>query len=250
MWQWTLNWNRIRDDLIIGSCPMTTADIERIETETGATALQSLQSGQCRSHFNISYEALRAFGETLQLAMVNTPMLDFDAPDQRRHLPGAVRSLHELLAAGHRVYLHCTDGLTRSPLTALAYLTLVERLAPDQAFSMIRAARPQSEPPWEVLEGCRRDLVEALRDYIMVRAYYLSQENPEDSSDAHWIRAEGDMIRQAFVEGRGTPRSRLDPSRSEMQGEILVDSRVATDDVAAPPPADAPAEDAPETAAA
>lgn len=242
MWEWTLNWNRIRDGLVIGSCPMTTADIERLRAEAGVTALQSLQSDACRGHFGISYEDLRAFGETLQLAMVNTPMLDFDPADQRRNLPGAVRRLRELLAAGHTVYLHCTDGLTRSPLTALAYLTLVEELAPDQAFSLIRAARPQSEPSWDALEGCRRDLVETLRDYIMVRAYYLSQEHPEESADAHWVKAERDMIRQAFVNGRGTPRSRLDPSRPEMQGEILVDSGIAGDDDPASPSEDAYAE--------
>src|SRR5512144_3081898 len=53
MWEWTLNWNRIRDDLISGSCPMTIDDIDRIRADTGATALLSLQSQQCRMHFGI-----------------------------------------------------------------------------------------------------------------------------------------------------------------------------------------------------
>jgi predicted protein tyrosine phosphatase len=213
MWEWTLNWNRIRDDLVIGSCPTTTEDIDRIRTETAATALLSLQSDACRTHFGIDYLEQRAHAERSELAMVNAPMLDFNPPDQRRHLPQAVRCLRELLAAGHKVYLHCTAGCNRAPLTALGYLTFVEMQAPDAAAAFIRAARPQADPSWEAYQGCRADLVEILRQNIMVRAYYLSQESPDVAPDAHWGRAESEMIRAAFINGRAPARWRLDPSR-------------------------------------
>ena len=89
MWEWTLNWGQIREDLFIGSCPMTPEDIDRIRDESGATALLSLQSDECRAALSIDYAAHRAHGEQHGVAMVNAPMLDFDPPDQRRNLPDA-----------------------------------------------------------------------------------------------------------------------------------------------------------------
>lgn len=214
MWQWSLNWNEIREDLLIGSCPMRATDIDRIRRETRATAVLSLQTDECRSHFKIDYAKLQAHGRRRKLAMVNAPMLDFDPPDQRRNLPEAVRSLHELLSAGHRVYLHCTAGINRAPLTALAYLTFVERTPRDDALALIRQRRPGAEPSWEAYEGCLQDLIESLRQQILVRAYYLSQKEPESPPDAHWYRAEAETIREAFIHPSAPPRPRLDPSRS------------------------------------
>jgi hypothetical protein len=46
----------------------------------------------------------------------------------------------------------------------------------------------------------------------MVRAYYLSQQDPDDPQ-AHWLRAETETIHAAFVNGRAASRGRLDPSR-------------------------------------
>jgi protein-tyrosine phosphatase len=213
MWEWTLNWDAIRDGLIIGSCPMTTDDIDRIRDATDATALLSLQSMACQDAFGIDYAAMREHGESLGLAMVNSPMLDFDPPDQRRNLPQAVRSLHELLGAGHKVYLHCTAGRNRAPLTALAYLTFVEMLSVDAAMEILTQTRAEADPSWEAYHGCREDLIEMLREYITVRAYYLSQEIPGEPPSAHWDRAEHEMIRAAFVNGLAPTRVRLDPSR-------------------------------------
>ena len=213
MWEWTLNWDQIRDDLVIGSCPITTHDIDRIRDQTGVTALLSLQSDECRKHFGIDYLEHRAHGARNALALVNAPMLDFDPPDQRRNLPLAVGTLCDLLAAGHKVYLHCTAGCNRAPLTALAYLAFVEMQAPEAAGARIREARPQADPSWEAYQGCRDDLVEMLRSNIMVRAYYLSQENPDTPADAHWMQAEREMIRSAFVNGRAPSGWRLDPHR-------------------------------------
>jgi predicted protein tyrosine phosphatase len=213
MWEWTLNWDQIRDDLVIGSCPMTTEHIDSICARTGSTAFLSLQSDVCRAHFGIDYAQHRKHGESHGIAMVNAPMLDFDPPDQRRNLPQAVHRLRDLLAAKHKVYVHCTAGCNRAPLTALGYLTFVEMQPPETAAALIRQARPQADPSWEAYRGCRDDLVAMLRENIMVRAYYLSQENPNVPPDVHWGRAESEMIHTAFVNGRPPVRWRLDPSR-------------------------------------
>lgn len=213
MWELTLNWNEVRADLLIGSCPVSPQDIDQILEEAAPTALLSLQSDVCRRAFGIDWEDLRAHGEHLQVPVVNAPMLDFDPPDQRRNLPCAVACLSDLLAAGHRVYLHCTAGCNRAPLTALAYFTFVEMQAPEAAMALLTQGRPQSDPSWEAYDGCRADMVEALRENIMVRAYYLSQERPEVDQQAHWAQAEAETIRAAFVNGRAVDRARLDPNR-------------------------------------
>lgn len=213
-WQWSLNWNEIRSDLIIGSCPMELSDIERIIAETDATAILSLQSDACRAAFAIDYPSHRAFGEVAGVDMVNAPMLDFDPPDQRRNLPAAVRALTALLAAGRRVYVHCTAGCNRGPLAVLGYLAFVETLSPADAIAFIRQSRPQAEPSWEAFDGAREDLTEALAPFIGVRAYYLHQQDPETDAAANWERAAIDVIHQAFVSPRSLPQPRLDPARA------------------------------------
>lgn len=213
-WQWTLNWDEVRTDIVIGSCPMSTADIDTIRTATGVNALLSLQSDDCRAAFAIDYAQHAGHGAAAGLRMVNTPMLDFNPPDQRRHLPGAVRALAALLAAGHKVYVHCTAGLNRAPLTVMSYLVFVELVAADEAIAFIRRARPAAEPTWEAYEGCRDDLIEALRDHIAVRAYYLAHQYPDNDDLRNWSQAEIDVIRQAFLSPRSLPNARRDPSRA------------------------------------
>jgi predicted protein tyrosine phosphatase len=213
-WRWSLNWSEIRSDLLIGSCPMDLDDIERILGETKASAILSLQSDACRSAFAIDYETHRTYGEAAGAAMVNTAMLDFDPPDQRRALPAAVRALTALLAGGRRVYVHCTAGINRSPLVVLGYLAFVETMDPDKALGFIREARPEAEPSWEAFAGARADLVETLRPFIHVRAYYLHEQHPNREPAKNWLAAETDVIRQAFVSPRSLPQSRLDPARA------------------------------------
>lgn len=193
---------------------MTTDDIDQIVAGTKANALLSLQSEACRAAFSIDDEAHRAHGEDLGLTMVNTPMLDFDPPDQRRNMPAAVRALTALLAADRKVYVHCTAGCNRSPLVVLGYLAFVETMPPAEAMVFIRRARPEAEPSWEAFDGARADLVAALQPFIDVRAYYLHEQHPERDPAENWRQAEADVIRQAFASPRSLPMSRLDPARA------------------------------------
>lgn len=196
MWTWILEWSDIRDDIVIGSCPMTTADIDVIRTGTGASALLSLQHDECRAHFGVDYEDHRRHGEGLGLAVVNAPMRDFDPEEQRERLPAAVFHLHALLARGHRVYVYCTAGINRAPLTVLGYLTFVEGLSPDEAIAAIRRGRPGAEPYWEAWHGCRRDLLDRHRPAVEARAWALAQNDPHRSSEDNWFLAEAQVLRE------------------------------------------------------
>jgi hypothetical protein len=199
MWVWTLNWGEIRNDILIGSCPIRPTDIDRICDETGVNALVSLQTDECRAALQINYELLATHGLSRGVVMVNAPMRDFDGEEQRKRLPGAVSTLCDVLRRGHRTYVHCTAGINRGPLVVLAYLTLVEGIEMEEAMAMIHRRRPEASPYWSAYHGYRRDVLDAHREAIALRAWNLSQDNAAGTPESNWFRAEQEVIRLAFA---------------------------------------------------
>ena len=161
MWRWTLNWSEIRDDIVVGSCPVRPADLDRIREEARAGAVLSLQTDACRVALDIDGGVLVAHSARRGIVVANAPMRDFDADEQRRRLPEGVRKLGELLSAGHRTYVHCTAGINRAPLVVLSYLTFVEGMAAEDAMALIRRGRPEASPYWDAYRGCRQDALAA-----------------------------------------------------------------------------------------
>lgn len=198
MWTWTLNWGEIRHDLLIGSCPTDTADLDRIYDDTGVSALLSLQTDDCRSALDIDYNSLEKHASSRGLLLVNAPIRDFDADDQRKRLPYAVGRLWGLLTSGHRTYVHCTAGINRAPLVALAYLTFVEGVAVPDAVALIQRGRPEASPYWDAYYGCREDALARHRATVALRAWNLSQANPGETPERNWFLAELEVLREAF----------------------------------------------------
>ena len=205
MWTWSLNWGEITPSILVGTCPMTTSDLDRIGAETGVSAVLSVQHNDCLAYWDIDYPEMRKHGEKLGLRMARSPMLDFDIPDQRRNLARAVRKLSDLQSKGHRTYVHCTAGLGRAPLTVLSYLVWVEGLSSEEAIGLIHRGRPGAVPAWEAHRGCRADLVERYRARIEERAYARSRARPEGRGDAQsdWLQAEAEVLRTVLSRARG-----------------------------------------------
>jgi atypical dual specificity phosphatase len=212
-WTWTLNWSAVRPDLLVGSCPIAPADIDRIGECTGASAILSVQTDECRAALGIDAEALRRHGAARGLHMVDAPMRDFDVADQRRNLPAAVRALTVLLRERQRVYVHCTAGINRAPLVVLSYLAFVEMVPPDEAQAFIRRARGAAEPSWPAFEGCLEDLLEVLHPQILRRCHTLSAACPEPDALRAWYRAQSEVVRQAFLAAHPPSDVRADPHR-------------------------------------
>jgi atypical dual specificity phosphatase len=208
MWTWQLNWGRVREDIFIGSCPRSASDIDAIHAGTGATAILSVQCDDCRSALQIDLEEHMRQAARCGVVLRNTPMRDFDVADQRRHLPDAVVGLTRLLRPGHRVYVHCTAGINRAPLTVLGFLTFVEGLRHEEALALIRAGRPQAEPYWEAWRGCRSELVEQNRSAIAARAHEFSQSRGAASACENWLRAEAEVIREQLLAAAGVTDAR------------------------------------------
>ena len=203
MWAWTLNWGEIRNDILIGSCPTRPADIDRICDETGADALLSLQTDECRAALGINYQLLATHAFSRSVLTVNAPMRDFDGEEQRKRLPDAISMLSDVLRRGHRAYVHCTAGINRGPLVVLAYLTFVDGIEFGEAMAMIHRGRPEASPYWSAYHGCRQDVLETHRAAIAMHAWYLSRDHPAETPESNWFRAEQEVMRQAFAPKEG-----------------------------------------------
>ena len=166
MWTWLLNWGQITDNIVIGTCPMPPEDLRQIRYGAGVSGVLSLQHDDCLAYWGINYDMIYRTGRGLGLTMQRCPIRDFDVPDIRRHLPTAISMLANMVAHGHRVYVHCTAGMGRAPVVVLGYLTLVERYSPDEAIRLILEGRPGSVPAWEAYYGCCEDLVARHRKAI------------------------------------------------------------------------------------
>jgi predicted protein tyrosine phosphatase len=174
-WTWSLNWAIVTPQIVVGTCPMVPADLERIKAGTGVTAVLSLQHDECLARWAIDYAEMRDEGRRLGLAMARLPIRDFNPEETRRHLPKAIRSLARLQAQGHRTYVHCTAGISRAPLTIFGYLTLVEKLEAAAARDLIMTKRPESIPYWEAYEAARGDLAAVHAEAIERRADQLER---------------------------------------------------------------------------
>lgn len=198
-WIWTLNWAEVTPELIVGTCPMAPADLERIKEQTGATAVLSLQHDECLARWDIDYEKMESEGRRRGLAMARCPIRDFDPADTRRHLPRAVGLLARLRDEGHRTYVHCTAGISRAPLTVFAYLALVEMIPESRARKAVMEKRPESVPYWEAYEKARADLVAEHMEAIEARARSLEGLGLSDDGTEAIERAEAEVLRMVLT---------------------------------------------------
>ena len=199
MWNWRLNWNVVRHDLVVGSCPREPSDLDALRVETRVSAVLSLQHDECLEKQEIDYPRQVRYGRRIGLTMERYPLRDFDPADQRRGLPAAVRGLWGLLRQGHRVYVHCTAGINRSPLVVLAYLTLVEGTSLEEAMTLLVHARPEVCPTWEAYHGCRQELTARHIERIRQRAVELGQGSAPRPDSEVWRQAERDIWREALT---------------------------------------------------
>lgn len=194
MWTWSLNWGQITDNIVIGTCPMAPEDLERIHSGTGVSAVLSLQHDDCLSYWSINYAMMYRTGTELGLMMQRYPIRDFDVQDLRKRLPEAILMLANMLAHGHRVYVHCTAGMGRAPTVVLGYLTFIKGYSPDDSIRLILEGRPESEPAWEAYYGCREDLIASYREAIDRRAYELYELGVHGNALADWFQAQAEIL--------------------------------------------------------
>jgi len=116
-----LSLDEIIPGLFVGPCPRTEGDVERLAA-AGISAVLSLQTDEDLAEHQLDWPALSGTYRRREIEICRVPIRDFDPEALREHLPEAVAALQRLREAGHRVYVHCTAGMGRSPSVVVAFL--------------------------------------------------------------------------------------------------------------------------------
>ena len=152
-------WSEVTDHIWIGSYPKDKDTLRVLKNSTECTAILSLQSDADHDFYKLDWFELQEDAEKLDFVMSRIPMNDFDLEHQRKVLGEAVHGLASLLSKNHTVYLYCSDGINRSPLVVLAYLTFCLGQSLEEANLLLLTKHPLSAPPIEVWRASRLELL-------------------------------------------------------------------------------------------
>lgn len=137
-----MNYAKAFDNIIVGSCLQTAADIDTLKKE-GVGLVFCLQEDKDMAHFDLDLSPILQRAAEVGIAHVQNPIRDFDPLSLRRNLPEAVKRLAAEMAArpSELAYIHCTAGLGRAPGVALSYMFMVKGMCLDEAYSQLFAVR-------------------------------------------------------------------------------------------------------------
>eukprot|EP00897_Mesotaenium_endlicherianum_P001689 jgi/Mesen1/1548/ME000134S00667 len=201
-WRWTLNWDAVTPDILIGSCPRSPSDLDRIVDEAGATAILNLQSDICFEALQIPYSDILSQAMARGVFLERVPVRDFDRGDQALMLPEAVRMLHMLVTRGCRVYVHCTAGINRASLTVLGYLTFVQGMSLDEALLVVKGARKVAHPYVECWTEVKTRLLDGKGEELTMLATGIYKERCEGgvhgNAQTDWSSAQTQTMARIF----------------------------------------------------
>ena len=100
---------------------------------------RSMQAHGINSVVNLRQRGAQRLGG-VPLYYLHLPTPDNTAPSMEALVAG-VQFIHERLAVGDRVYIHCGVGVGRAPTLAAAYLVSTG-MTPDEAWQRLRTVRP------------------------------------------------------------------------------------------------------------
>ncbi|CAE8666062.1 unnamed protein product, partial [Polarella glacialis] len=137
-----MNYAWVTPQLIVGGCPQTAADIDRLVAE-GVGVVLCLQEDKDMKHFDLDIEPIQGRCSEVGISHLREPISDFDPFDLRKGLARAVRRLVKEMASqpGKLAYIHCTAGLGRAPAVALAYMFWIDGMCLDEAYKQLLAVR-------------------------------------------------------------------------------------------------------------
>jgi protein-tyrosine phosphatase len=135
-----MDYAQILPGLFVGSHPHAIGDVERLRREAAITAVLNLQTGEEMDSLRLDWRLLEAHYQTSGINLLRLPMKE-EQSELRAKLPQCVRTLASLITADHVVYLHCTEGVGRSPTVAIGYLHWSLGWELDAAISHVKQAR-------------------------------------------------------------------------------------------------------------
>ena len=144
-----ITFGSITPTLFVGSYPRSQIDVSRLRA-AGITAVLNLQTDADVDALSVDGAALSSHYGEHDIVIARYPIRDFDPEDVEQRLGNAVIVLDRLLDSGHRVYVHCTAGINRSPTVVIAYLTWYCGWSLDQAVAHVRQ-RHRCQPYVQVI---------------------------------------------------------------------------------------------------
>ncbi len=140
------------EQLAVGSHPHAPEHMTALGRKHGITTVLCLQSDDDLSSRGLQWSILWQFYMRLGIDVTRVPIQDFDKKDLLTHLDTAVSALHDGLADGGKVYVHCSAGLNRSPTVIIAYLVKHREMSLDDAVAWV-TERHECVPYPDVLES-------------------------------------------------------------------------------------------------
>lgn len=163
-----MNFHRIHDDLIVGSCLQSADDLDRIAGDEGVTTVLCLQEDSDMAYFDLDINPIRLRAkERSDVAHLRHAIRDFDPFSLRRRLPGAVALLvrRAEMNQNNVMYIHCTAGLGRAPAAALAYMWWYKGIPLKEAYDILTTIRP-CKPKIEAIREAAVDLLYSREDPV------------------------------------------------------------------------------------
>lgn len=115
-----------------------------IGSQDAAHNLSGLQECQITHVLNVASGVRNVFPE--QYKYFNIELLDVPETDVRSVFAHTNDFIQRAIAENGRVLVHCNAGVSRSSCIVLAYLLGVRRMAYDEAYKLVKVARPNIRP--------------------------------------------------------------------------------------------------------
>jgi len=154
-----LNYNRVIEDVIVGSCLQEAEDVDHLLEQEGVKLIFCLQEDSDMAYFNLDIKPIEARCKELGVRHVRFRVHDFDPFDLRKKLPDAVAALAGAHAAtGGTAYVHCTAGMGRAPATAVAYMSWARGMQVDEAYTTVTSIR-RCSPKIDAIRSAAADVL-------------------------------------------------------------------------------------------
>ena len=115
-----------------------------IGSQDAAHNLSGLQECQITHVLNVATGIRNVFLD--QYKYFNVELLDVPETDVRCVFERTNEFIRQAVAEHGRVLIHCNAGISRSSCIVLAYLLGVHRMAYEEAYKLVKAARPNIRP--------------------------------------------------------------------------------------------------------